>query len=117
MRPNGSRKRRVTGDAFGVSPTFSPDGRRIVFVGDRHRDLFSVRRNGSDLRLLTNNRRSLEFSPAFSPDGTKVAFARVGRKRNRIFVITADGSRVRKIRGVSVGWGRLDWGPRPKRRR
>ena len=58
-------------------PSFSADGKRIVFVsGRRHEeeDLFVVNTNGSDLTRLTHDGGTKRY-PSFSPDGNSIVFA------------------------------------------
>ncbi len=71
------------------SPTWSPDGSRIVYAGDQ--GLAWI-----DLNTLEKGRfagsSAWDGSPAFSPDGQKIAF--MGRVHNRweVFTMNADGS-------------------------
>jgi WD40-like Beta Propeller Repeat len=53
MNPDGTARALVTRNAG--RPAWSPDGRRIAFVSDRHTqdDIYVVRSNGSGLRRLT----------------------------------------------------------------
>lgn len=64
------------------SPTWSPDGTQIVFVGqpneqqgDTGGDLYIVPRNGGDLERVTDTPQA-EQEPAWSPDGTTIAYVR-----------------------------------------
>src|SRR5437016_6370868 len=59
-----------------TSPSWSPDGRQLVFTGydGGLSDLFIVNRDGTDLRRLTNDRYA-DLHPAWSPDGKTIAFA------------------------------------------
>lgn len=58
-----------------TTPSWSPDGARLVFTGytGGHSDLFTVRRDGADLRQLTNDKFA-DLHPVWSPDGTTIAF-------------------------------------------
>jgi Tol biopolymer transport system component len=73
---DGSALTQVTaggpGGSGDVEPTFYPSGDRIVFV--RGDDLYSVRPDGSGLRLLASGYASLR-TPAVSPTGRQIVFA------------------------------------------
>src|SRR5207302_815893 len=59
-----------------TTPSWSPDGKQIVFTGydGGLSDLFVVNADGSDLRRLTNDKFA-DLQPAWSPDGKTIAFA------------------------------------------
>jgi len=59
-----------------LSPSYSPDGKHIVFSGfaDGITDLYVVDVDGKNLRRLTSDRYADEM-PSWSPDGTHIAFA------------------------------------------
>lgn len=62
------------------APTFTPDGRRIVFASNRHDcdgrkfELFMINVDGTGLKQLTNFGGFVSF-PEFSPDGKKLVFS------------------------------------------
>jgi Tol biopolymer transport system component len=73
----------ATGDERKVTPgvrefVASPDGALIALVREQQQgiDLWSVRRDGSGLKRLTNDGNALvEASPSWSPNGAELAFA------------------------------------------
>jgi TolB protein len=97
-----------------ASPAWSPDGRRIAFVSNRRGnfDIFVVNADdGLGLRKLSRSPRN-DYDPAWSPDGRMIAFQ--GRRdpppeserdacplrrceRQEIYVVDADGSRLRRL--------------------
>lgn len=70
INADGSNLVQVTHDGENWSPTWSPDGSRIAFFGFRNgpddSDLFTVRPDGTDLRLLLGGATS-DHGPAYGP--------------------------------------------------
>lgn len=70
INPDGSNLVRLTHDGENWSPTWSPDGTRIAFFafrsGPDDSDLFTVRPDGTDLRLLLGGSTS-DHGPAYGP--------------------------------------------------
>jgi Tol biopolymer transport system component len=109
------RDRAVTRLRRGEWPTWSPDGRRIAFTWLS--GLYVMNPNGKSVRRVRSE-RGLEFwgGPAWSPDGKTLVYSLTLLKSDlEIYVIDADGSRLRQLTHNSVG----DWGPAwsPTRRR
>src|SRR5215210_7812794 len=59
-----------------TTPSWSPDGQQLVFTGydGGLSDLFIVKRDGSGLRRLTQDKYA-DLHPVWSPDGKSIAFA------------------------------------------
>ena len=69
--------RRITVPLNGlITPSWSPDGKQIVFTGfdGGLSDLFVVNVDGTGLHRLTNDKYA-DLHPAWSPDGKTIAFA------------------------------------------
>jgi len=83
-------------------PFWSPDGRQIVLISNRHGGMkvhimdANSGAHGSDMRQLTSGEAE-DDSPAWSPDGQKIAFVSVRGGVSQIFVMNADGSHVRQV--------------------
>ena len=75
-RKNGGHRRCI---ARGTEPAWSPDGKRIVFVGPRQPrvskpEIYIMRADGTHIRRLTKNWNASDRSPSFSPDGKRIVF-------------------------------------------
>jgi len=73
---DGSHRRRLV---RGIDPIWSPDGRWIAFVDDKpHRSyqIYVIRPNGRDRRVLTNEPRDANFKMFWAPDSERLIYAR-----------------------------------------
>jgi hypothetical protein len=103
MDADGNNPRRFT-DANGASytPTWSPDGRWIVFVSDRSgdADLYIMDGGmGEGENLLTFDDNGAEDrNPVFTPDGRWVAFASNRESPNfQVYIVDLRGDEVRRL--------------------
>ncbi|HEY1759682.1 MAG TPA: hypothetical protein VGG72_30190 [Bryobacteraceae bacterium] len=79
-RSDGSNEKQITN--FGCAsfaPTFTPDGKKILFASNKHHcdssdfELYLINTDGTGLEQVTNYGGFTSF-PEFSPDGTRLAF-------------------------------------------
>jgi Tol biopolymer transport system component len=106
---HGPRKRdapvELTENPTDSSPSYSPDGRLIVFAGNHDpvlapqgSHLYVMKRDGSSVRQLTSG-SFYDSNPSFSPNGKLVIFDRGGLqgRNTQIFSVSLDGSGLRAI--------------------
>src|SRR5687767_14510913 len=103
---------RVTPFGQNRYPSWSPDGRRIVFSGetDRNTDIYVVDADGQNLRRLTTE-PTHDQGPEWSPKGDRIAYVAPGRTgtANGVFVVNADGSGLRRVSSQQAEF--VAWSP------
>jgi tricorn protease len=75
VNADGRQRRRLT---RGIDPVWSPDGRWIAFVEDSPRrcfQIFVIRPNGRDQRVLTNEPCDTHFELFWAPDSERLLYA------------------------------------------
>jgi TolB protein len=118
---DGTGMRRLTPFKMnaGDHPDWSPDGRRILFRSNADRtapgsQVYTVRPDGTGLKRLTHFRRKRVLSSSFSPSGNSITVALTGvRTQPDVFVMHADGSRIRAVTRTRAWDSAPDWGPAP----
>lgn len=88
-------------------PTWTPDGRAVVFMsGERHgnMELYRVDVNGGNVTRLTNN-PALDGLPTVSPDGNWVAFLSNPNGRWEIWAVPIDGGQAQLVAPINGDLG------------
>lgn len=98
-------KQLTTGANPAEAPAISPDGKEIAFVRSGV-GIFTMNANGGGLRRLTTNGR--DSYPAWSPDGRDIAFVRPRGPVWRVYVVPAEGGRLRPLTHAPPA-GRPSW--------
>jgi TolB protein len=114
LTPGGERRALTSGPDSDRFPTFSANGRRIVFVRDPAEGpqrLYSMRIDGTGVKPLPGT-RARDFAPALAPGGAKLVF-----QSNRvigpdeIWTIRSDGTQAHALTNLG-GWnGRPSYSP------
>ena len=95
MNADGSGLRRLTrmAEVNYSLPSWSPDGRTILFVSERdgNFEVYVMNADGSGKRNVTRH-PGHDSAPTWSPDGRKIAFTTKRDGNFEVYVMNADGS-------------------------
>jgi Tol biopolymer transport system component len=115
---DGSETRPITaGSAY--SPSWSPDGTRLVY--ENANGIYVAPVDGAAVPTRISPLGVLAVLPVWAPTGDRIAFIAQTASETAslsieypIYVATADGKTVRKIGAASIAWG-LSWSPDGRR--
>ena len=102
MDADGKNTRRLTNNRKSdSSPSWSPDGKWIVFSADRKGDdvnyeIYVMDADGNNQQRLTNNRVH-DTSPSWSSDGKRIVFSSYRDGNAEIYVMDNDGENQQKL--------------------
>ena len=111
MNADGTGTRRLTsGKGNDSHPTWSPDGRRLVF--DRDGDIFAMNADGTDVTRISDV-TAAEGEPSWSPDGEWIAYVRrtPGTASRELWLMRPDGSRRRALTARNATVATPAWSP------
>lgn len=88
-------------------PVFSPDGKKIAFAcNPEHQfnyEIYIMNADGTGVDQMTvTEYKYFNWSPAFSPDSKKIVFMSTRDGRPAIYVMNADGRRVKRLTDDTV---------------
>ena len=118
MSADGSGLRVLSPGGFQGQPSFSPDGKWIVYerdIAEGNNGVWLMGANGTNLRRVTRSPFGCcDTDPNFSPDRKTISFVRVKEhhKLQAIFSVRRDGSRLRQLTPYAWEVGvKHDWSP------
>jgi len=108
-------KRRLTNSwGIDVSPSYSPDGRKIVFNSSRHGNphIYVMNSDGTNLNRITFS-GNYNTEPVWSPKGDKIAYTGRVKRGKEIDIVTMnpDGSGMRRLTGSQGRNESPTWSP------
>jgi TolB protein len=104
MNSDGSGQKRLSTSFVDGSPSWSPDGKKLLFsrvdgeelvAGSVGAEIFVMNPDGSAKRRLTDNPAD-DDQPEWTPDG-RICFVRSSNGSERVMVMNADGSGQRPL--------------------
>jgi TolB protein len=105
MNADGGGVRRLTSHpGYEGAPRFSPDGRFVVFEGERdgRPEIYRVEIASGEVEQLTDT-ASQKLGPAYSPDGSTIAFMERALIRWRVSGLDTRTGRIRAL--SESAWG------------
>ena len=97
--PEHIKPKRITNnESDDGSPSFFPDGKRIIFVSSRDKvnQLYTINIDGKNERQVNPNRFDC-YNPSVSPDGKTIAFMSARYGDWEIYLVDANGKNERQI--------------------
>ena len=118
LRTGVARRLVATPGGLNITPTFSPDGRTVVYAHgmDEGTDLVMAPAfETGPGRRITVGRGTDNVSPSFSPDGRRIAFTSGRSGHPEVYIMDADGTNAELLTPFNFGdqnyRSNPDWSP------
>ncbi len=94
-----------------IFPTYTPDGKKIVFDDDNNETIDIMNADGTNLKVLTNG-QGLYYDelPSVSMDGKTIAFSRWAASETggeNIYTVNIDGTNLKQLTTTGNAWDPL----------
>ena len=109
IKASGGTETLISTPTVGViCPTYTPDGKKIVFEA-QHTDTINIMNlDGTGMKVLTNGQGTYyDELPSVSPDGKTIAFSRWGVSETGgedIYTINIDGTNLKQLTTTGNAW-------------
>ena len=94
----GTKRKLTTNSAIDTAPSFSPDGKRVVFESDRGggQQLYIISSGGGEAKRISFG-KGRYATPVWSPRGDLIAFTKIEEGKFHIGVMRVDGTKERLL--------------------
>jgi len=106
-------------DPIPGTPSWFPDGTKLLFSDDRdgdgftQQDIYSINIDGTGLQLINDSNRK-DSHPVWSPDGNKILFVSQFNRNQELVTMNSDGSNIQLITDTALDIGHPvggEWSP------
>jgi Tol biopolymer transport system component/DNA-binding winged helix-turn-helix (wHTH) protein len=112
VRPGEPPRRFVQSSGTDETPNYSPDGKHVVFGSNRSGNpdqIWVCDRDGGSPVQLTHFQQGDAGTPRWSPDGNSIAFDHFVPEGVRIYVMSSDGTHIRRLTSENVSEAIPSW--------
>ncbi|MFO0781270.1 MAG: Calx-beta domain-containing protein [Candidatus Saccharimonadales bacterium] len=113
MNADGTDRRQLTTfSGRDYQPSWSPDGKRLVFVSERNGnpEIYVMNADGSNQTRLTVS-PAQDVTPVWSPDGKQIAFSSNRKGQFLLFIMQANGQGITQLTFPDTGYDPRDLTP------
>jgi Tol biopolymer transport system component len=109
IKASGGTENLISTPAYDVVfPTYTPDGKKIVFDDENNQTIAIMNTDGTGIKVLTNGQGAYydEF-PSVSPDGKTIAFSRWTFSESgveNIYTVSIDGTNLKQLTTTGGAW-------------
>ncbi len=112
IKASGGAETLISTPTVGVLfPTYTPDGKKIVFEAQHNDTINIMNADGTGIKILTNGQGNYyDELPSISPDGKTIAFSRWGASETGgedIYTINIDGTNLKQLTTTGNAWDPL----------